>query len=435
MADDPKLSTGRFARLAKLASLSAKLSGDVVKSGVRRIAGARPESFLGQGAAEKLVATLGDMKGLAMKIGQAVSMDPDLLSPEIRAVVARLQNQAPAMPWATVRQVVTQELGRPPEEAFARFDPIPLASASLGQVHRAQTHEGVAVAVKVQYPGIAKALVSDLENLGSMVSMVAAGTRMTQSREYFAEVREHLMDELDYREEAARAQRFAEAAAPFPDLRVPRTFPALTAAKVLTLELMEGQTLKDFLATLDQHPMEERFRISRLLIRAVVGPFLQSGVIHSDPHPGNFMLRADGTLAVLDFGSIKQLSDVWVDVNHRTLRATLFREPLDVIALSLQSGFSFDEPQGARAFVEGVFEIALRSLKGGPAYDYAKASINRDMRNHFLKHATRLVSHRPPKEAVMFFRAIGGMNQNLENVGGVGNFRQVYEELVTMPRS
>jgi predicted unusual protein kinase regulating ubiquinone biosynthesis (AarF/ABC1/UbiB family) len=434
MPDDSKLSTGRFARLAKLASLSAKLSGDVVKTGVRRFTGSDSDSVLGAGAAEKLVATLGDMKGLAMKIGQAISMDPDLLSPEIRAVVARLQNQAPPMAWSTVREVVRRELGRAPDEAFARFEQEPLASASLGQVHRAETHEGVPVAVKVQYPDISHALMSDLDNLGSMVSMVAAGTRMTQGRAYFAEVREHLLEELDYREEAARALRFAEAARPFEDLRVPRVLPELSGEKVLTLELMRGRTLKDFLQGLVRESNDERFRVSRLLIRAVVGPFLAAGVVHADPHPGNFLLLPDGGLAVLDFGSIKQSSPAWVDVNHRTLRGALRGEPLDVIALSCQSGFDFDDAEGARPFVSGVFDIALRALKVNPRFDYGQAAINRDMRGHFLKHASRLVAHRPPREAVMYFRAVGGMNQNLENLGAVGDFRRVYEELVATSR-
>jgi predicted unusual protein kinase regulating ubiquinone biosynthesis (AarF/ABC1/UbiB family) len=429
--DDSKLSTGRLARLAKLATMSAKLSTDVVSRGVKRFAGKENESLLGTGAAEKLVATLGDLKGLAMKIGQQVSMDPDLLSPEVRAVVARLQNQAPPMPYAQVEEVVRAQLGLPPDEAFASFSKEPMASASLGQVHRATTHDGHQVAVKVQYPDIARALKSDLENLGAMVSVVATSTRMAQGKSYYAELRDSMMEELDYRHEAERALLYARAAQELPDVVVPRTFPELTSEKVLTLELLAGPTVKEFLNHLDQHDNAERFRASRLLMRAIWGPFLLTGAIHSDPHPGNFLLLPDGKVGVLDFGAIKQMSPAWVDVNRRLFRGVVKGERFDVIRLSEESGFTFGGWEGARAFVQGVLDIATAPV-GSRDYDYGTAGISRDMRNHFLKHAPHLGDVRPPRESVQFYRAIGGLTQNLENLKARGDFQGVYEELLAL---
>lgn len=430
--DDNKLSTGRFARLAKLATMSAKLSTDVVARGVKRLANRDSEdSILGAGAAEKLVATLGDLKGLAMKIGQQVSMDPDLLTPEVRAVVARLQNQAPPMPYPTVRRVVTEQLGAAPEALYSFFDEEPMASASLGQVHRAVTKSGTDVAVKVQYPDIAKALKADLDNLSTMVSVVATSTRMVQGKEYYAELRESMLDELDYRQEAARAKQFAHAAACVPDVKVPVVFDELTAEKVLTLELLRGITLKDFLHHREEATPDEKFRAARLLIRAIWAPFVVHGVIHADPHPGNYMLLEDGRIGVLDFGAVKQLSDAWVKVNRELYDAVVHDRPVDVIRLSLESNFQFDDPEVARGFVQGVIDIATRPARTRD-FDFTKASINRDMRNHFLKNAARLGSMKPPKEAVQFFRAIGGLSQNLENLGARGDFRGVYEELLAL---
>lgn len=428
--DDYKPTTGRFGRLAKLAALSARVSGDVVSRGVKRLAGA-DASLLGASAAEKLVATLGDLKGLAMKVGQAVSMDPDMLSPEVRAVVARLQNQAPPMPWATVREVVTQELGRTPEEAFGSFEQPPLASASLGQVHRATLKDGTPVAVKVQYPDIARALMADLDNVGAMVSVVAAGTRMLHGKAYFAELREHLLEELDYREEARRAKQFAQAAAPLPDLRVPKVYDELTGEKVLTLELLEGETLKDFQQRLGEHSDEERYRVSRLLVRAVWGPFLLSGVIHADPHPGNFLAMKDGALGVLDFGAIKQLPPAWVDVNRRLYRALVEKAPWDAVALSRQSGFALDEGPQTRAFVEQVIHLITRSVQAVP-FDYGTATVIRDLRAHFVASALVAAKIRPPPEAVMFFRAVGGLSMNLENLKAKGDFHRVYREMLAL---
>lgn len=431
MGDDSKLSTGRLARLAKLAAMSAKLSTDVVSRGVSRLRGNDDESVLGTAAAEKLVSALGDLKGLAMKIGQQISMDPDLLTPEVRAVVARLQNQAPPMPYAQVREVIAGELGLGPEEAFSEFEEEPLAAASLGQVHRAVTREGELVAVKVQYPDIARALKSDLDNLGAMVNVVATTTRLAQGKAYFAELREGMLDELDYRLEAQRGRQFAAAAASLPEVRVPRCFDALTAAKVLTLELLPGPTLKTFLAHIDERSNEERFRASRLIMLAVWGPLLLKGIVHSDPHPGNFLLMPNGQVGVLDFGAIKQLSPVWIDVNRRLFSHAVRDERFDAIALSLECGFEFDDLVSARAFVQAVVDIATRPPKSRN-FDYGKSAMNKDMRNHFLKNATVLPKIRPPKESVQFYRAIGGLSQNLENLRAQGDFKGIYEEILAL---
>ncbi|MFT3714163.1 MAG: AarF/ABC1/UbiB kinase family protein [Archangium sp.] len=429
--DDKKLKTGRFARLAKLATMSAKLSTDVVAAGVKRLRGNEDESILGAGAAEKLVATLGDLKGLAMKIGQQVSMDPDLLTPEVRAVVARLQNQAPPMPWSQVQEVISQQLGKAPLEAYATFDEKPLASASLGQVHHATTRDGHDVAVKVQYPDIARALKADLDNLGTMVSVVASSTRLVQGKAYFAELRESMMDELDYRQEAERGRQFEVAAKRVPELVVPKSYDALTSEKVLTLELLKGPTLKEFMHDVTKYDNAERFRVSRLLLRAIWGPFMASGVIHGDPHPGNFILLCDGRCGVLDFGAIKKLSPAWVGVNRTLFGAIVRNEPFDAIALSKECGFEFDDAEGSREFVQGVLDIATRPLRS-TEFDFAEANIARDLRNFGLKNTLKLKGIKPPRESVQFYRAIGGMTQNLENIGARGPVKSVYEELLKL---
>ncbi len=431
--DDSKLSTGRFARLAKLATMSAKLSTEVVSRGVKRFTNKdEPTSIFSAGAAEKLVATLGDLKGLAMKMGQQMSMDPDLLTPEVRAVISRLQNQAPPMPYAQVREVIIGQLGKPPEEAWAEFSEQPLAAASLGQVHVARMHDGQRVAVKIQYPDIATALKADLENLSTMVSVVATTTRLSQGKAYFAELRESMMDELDYRQEAARAAVFAKASAALPDLVVPKTYATHTAEKVLTLELLEGQTFKEFL---NDHGADasndEKFRVARLLTRAIWAPFLLSGAIHADPHPGNFILMKDGRVGVLDFGAIKELSPRWVDVNRRLFAHVVRDEPMDVIKLSEECGFVFDDGEASRDFVESIIHIATRPLHTHD-FDFGTAAISRDLRNLVMKNPLRIGGIKPPKESVQFYRAVGGLSQNLENLGARGDYKGVYGEMLEL---
>ena len=167
---------------------------------------------------------------------------------------------------------------------------------------------------------------------------------------------------------------------------------------MLTLELLEGPTLKDFMAALDTHSNAARFHASRLLIRAIVGPFWNQRVVHANPHPGNFMLLPDGRMGVLDFGSISKLSPVWLDVNRRMVDGALLGTKLDLVALSHQCGFTFDDPEAARPFVEELIGIAFRGVAAKGEFDYRTANINKDTRALFLKNATRLGSIRPPKE-------------------------------------
>jgi predicted unusual protein kinase regulating ubiquinone biosynthesis (AarF/ABC1/UbiB family) len=428
-SDDKLPPQGRLNRLRKLAGLSAQLGADVLKSGAKRLAGQDPE-LLSKGMAEKLVATLGDLKGAAMKFGQAVSMDPDLLTPEVRQVLARLQNQAPAMSYDTVARVVRQELGAPPEALFREFDRQPLAAASLGQVHRAVLEDGRPVAVKVQYPGVGDSLKGDLDNLGMVVKTVSKAAKVMDGTAYFQELREELLLELDYRREARLCQGFRQSAARLPDLKVPDVIPERTSERVLTLELLEGQTLKDWIVT--SPPPEERFRVARQLIRAIYGPFFLAGEIHADPHPGNFLVMKDGRLGLLDFGSIKSFSALFVDVNRRMFLQAVRLEPLDLLGLSREVGFTVELPDDEAAeLIHEVLRIAGRPMRSH-AYDFATCEISRDMKRHFARNAARFLKIRPPPEAVMFFRSTGGLAQNLRLISAQGDFRRVYQEVADL---
>jgi predicted unusual protein kinase regulating ubiquinone biosynthesis (AarF/ABC1/UbiB family) len=430
MASDPddKLPPqGRLNRLRKLAGLSMHVGSEALKAGAKKLSGANTTDLLSLGTAEKLVATLGEMKGVAMKVGQALSMDPDLLTPEVRQMLARLQNQAPAMSYAQVSRVVQEELGAPPEALFREFEPTALAAASLGQVHRAVLHDGRPVAVKVQYPGVDASMGHDMDNLGLVVKTVSKTSRVMDGTAYFQEFRDELMLELDYRREAKLAQGFARSVAKLPDLYVPQVIEDRSARRVLTLEFLEGQTLKDWVTTSPDDAA--RFRVARQLIRATYGPFLDAGEIHADPHPGNFMVMPDGRMGLLDFGSIKRFSPTFVTANRRMFQQALRLETLDVLALCREVGFTVELPEPeAEVLLREILHIAGRPMRASP-YDYATCDINRDMRNHFTRNAVRMLRIKPPPEAIMFFRATGGLAQNLRLVGAHGDFRGVFLEV------
>jgi predicted unusual protein kinase regulating ubiquinone biosynthesis (AarF/ABC1/UbiB family) len=415
--DDQLPPQGRFSRFRKLAGLSAQLGADVLKSGAKRLVGQEPE-LLSKAAAEKLVSTLGELKGAAMKLGQVVSMDTEFLTPEVRQVIARLQNEAPPMPYELVARVVREELGDAPEVLFREFDPAPLAAASLGQVHRAVLHDGRPVAVKVQYPGIAETLAGDMDNLGLVVKTVSMASRLTDGTAYFRELREQLLLETDYLREASLCTAFDRGVARLPELKVPTVIAERTTGRVLTLELLQGRTLKDWVVS--EPSNAERYRVARLLILAIYAPFFTTGEMHADPHPGNFMVLEDGRLGLLDFGSIKRFSPHFVDANRRLFLHAVRLEPMDVLGLIREVGFTTE-----------LLHIAGRPMRASP-YDYATCSITRDMKLHFARNAARFLKIRPPAEAVMFFRSTGGLAQNLRLIGARGDFRRVFEEVAAL---
>lgn len=430
MSDD-SLPPGRFARFRRLASLGASLSADAASKAVKKLAGA-DSLDLSKGTAEKLVGALGEMKGLAMKLGQAVSMDPELFPAEARAVLARLQNQAPPMPYETVVKVVREELGAEPHELFADFSREPMAAASLGQVHRATTKDGRKVVMKVQYPEIAQGLASDLDNLGMLVKTFGSSV-LFDGRKHFADLRAELLGELDYRREASLLKEFSTALTPWPDLRAPLCVDSFSADRVLTLEWLDGVTLKEFMQS--KAPNEDRMRVSAQLIRATWGPFLRSSVMHVDPHPGNFLVMPDGKLGVLDFGAVKHFSETFVDVNRAMFRKGVAGEAVDVVELSRRVGFKVQlNDEEARALIEELVTRVIRPLREDD-FDYATDDSQTKLRQLFASNPTKFMRFVPPVEAPLFFRSIGGLSQNLKVLGGRGSFRASYLELLPLAKA
>lgn len=420
---------GRFHRFRKLAGLTAQLGSEVIGKGARRLVGGEAE-LLSLSAAEKLVETLGDLKGAAMKFGQLASMDPDLLPPELRSVVARLQNQAPPMGADVVERVIREQLGEAPQDRFAHFDRTPMAAASLGQVHRARLHDGREVVVKVQYPGVDAGLKGDLDNLGTLVRAISLAGGVMDGTAYFKELREQLLLELDYRREARLAGEFREAVAPLTALTVPRVVEEHSADRVLVLELLEGPTLQRWQ---ESDPSDEaRLRVSRQLVEATFGPFLLAGRVHADPHPGNYLVMPDGNLGVLDFGAVKQLEPGFVAANRRLLEVLASGSEVDLVALSREAGFVFKLPEAeAQDFLRALFAIVTRPVQG-PDYDFATDTMPRDVRDLYARNVGRAMKIRPPADSVFFFRAVSGLGQNLKSIRARGDFRSIVRELLTL---
>ncbi len=434
MSDDDHVKSGRLKRLSRVAWLTARTTGDLLAGKARRTLGGDEDSNPEMSrAAERILGTLGEMKGAALKLGQALAMDPDALPPDARRIVAKLLSQAPErMPYERVRQAIEEQLGKPPEELFARFDREPIAAASLGQVHSAKLPDalgGDEVVVKIQYPGVDKALESDMANAGTVVRGIALGGDSVDARPYYEEARHSLLGELDYLAEAKQGIAYARAAANYPELVVPRSIPELSSHKVLTLTRLYAPSLMDVIET---NPSEaERYRIARLMIFAIWGPFYAARFIHVDPHPGNFLILPDGRLGVLDFGATRLLSEKFASVYRGFLSAHANGRMRPEVGPGLkEAGFRFlgDEDE-AYEFCEQIADLVEKPIRTEGVYDFGSDPIFQQTRALFQREARMTLRIKPPPEALMFYRAVAGLAQDLRLLKAKGEFRPIIREL------
>jgi predicted unusual protein kinase regulating ubiquinone biosynthesis (AarF/ABC1/UbiB family) len=273
-------------------------------------------------AAEQIVAALGTMKGAAMKLGQVMSfLDVGLVPEEHREEFQRklgeLRDAAPKVRFADMRKVIQSELDQPLEEAFEAFDPEPVAAASIGQVYRARLHDGRDVAVKVQYPGVAQAVRADMQNLGMILRLMKRIAPGLDVKAMTEEIRARIGDELDYELEAQHQRALHRIFRGHPFIVVPDVISSLSREKVLVSEYVTGLGF-DGIKELDQ---ETRDRVGEIVFRFFFGCMYRHRQFSGDPHPGNFMLKPDGTVAFLDFGLFKVMPAELIEIELECQRA------------------------------------------------------------------------------------------------------------------
>lgn len=343
-------------RTAKLAALPLGFAGRATWGLGKRIGGKSAEIVareLQQRTADQLFRTLGELKGGAMKLGQALSVFESALPEEVagpyRAALTKLQEAAPPMPTRTVHGVLTERLGEDWRELFLEFEDKPSAAASIGQVHRAVWHDGRAVAVKVQYPGAGEALLSDLTQLSRFARLLGPLIPGMDIKPLIAELRDRVSEELDYELEAQSQREHAEEFANDPDVVVPGV--VHQSDQVLVTEWIDGVPLSEVIA---EGTQEQRNRAGQLLARFLFSGPARTSLLHADPHPGNFRLLPGGgegdgeteddgsgtwRLGVLDFGTVDRLPGGLPQPIGDSLRLTLEGDAEAVYELLREEGF------------------------------------------------------------------------------------------------
>jgi len=328
--------------------------------------------------AEDVAGTLGAMKGVMMKIGQMASYVDDGLSPAVRQTLARLQDSVPPMSPELAAAVVEEELGAPPDRAFARWDPRPIAAASIGQVHRAVTLDGRAVAVKVQYPGIAETIAADLRNVALLRRMLRIAAPAQDADALLSEVRDRVGEELDYRHEAASQRLMAAYYDGHPTIAVPRIIDGLSTRRIMVSELSGAVRF----AELASWPQHERDLAAETIYRFVFRSLYDVRAFNGDPHPGNYLFQGGGRVTFLDFGLVRHFTPAELQPLLQMARTICVEHDPEAFRASLENaGFLRPgAPLSTQAiidhlavFYDTIREPGLRTITS----DYASSVVRR----------------------------------------------------------
>lgn len=436
-----EIPTGRFQRFMKLSSLSGQVTASVLGQKVKGIF-QKEEDRLKSALetqvrnAERMVETMGHLKGAVMKVGQMISLhDGEGMPREISEILSKLQSQAPPLTYARIREQFMHSFSLPPEELFAEFSLEPLASASLGQVHRARTRgaldgdprsptrEGVAVAVKIQYPGIADTISSDLKNLRAMLDTMGIVSRRFDSEGIFVEIRARLLEEVDYVQEAINLETFRDLFANDPRVVIPRYFPHLSSDRILTMELIEGMSTQEMLdAGLSQ---AQRNQIGYDILDIFLKQILHFDMVHADPHHGNYLFLPEGRIALLDFGCVKRLPPGFMN-NYRALtRASMDNDTTAMVRALVELGFLKDDQDAkANALLCEISRLFLTPVIEDREYDYGTSELHLEAAD-IPKRFLALGKMAFPPDALYVNRVLFGLYFLLRKLGAKGNWHRL----------
>ncbi len=430
MAETPRrdpLRSNVFGEIRRFARTSGAMGGIAARVAGERVFGVRTDRA---GHADDLRAVLGGLKGPLMKVAQFLSTIPDALPPEYAEELAQLQANAPPMGWSFVRRRMSAELGPDWQGRFRAFGQTAAAAASLGQVHRARLADGSEVACKLQYPDMPSVVESDLKQLNLLIGLYHRIDTAIRQDEVFKELTARLREELDYTREASHLRLFRLMLADVPDIHVPAPVDALSTQRLLTMEWLDGSGMQKRLDEgMDQ---ETRNRVARALFAAFYRPLYGYGVVHGDPHLGNFQLRDDGGINLLDFGAIRVFPP-------RFIRGvidlyTAVRDGDEDRAYHAYQSWGFTDitrdkmqvlNEWARFLYEPLLDNRVRRIQERDDPNFGRSTAER-------VHAglKRTGGIRPPREFVLMDRSAIGLGSVFLRLKAELNWSQMYAELI-----
>ena len=418
-------------RFMKLAGMTASIASKTVSNKIRNFNADEDQknearSKLFQDIGIQIADTLGEMKGAVMKVGQIASQYKDIFPPEVAKAIAKLQRQAPAMPFAQIKLQVEKELGKPLDQIFKHFDEQPFAAASIGQVHKATLPNGKDVVVKVQYPGVDEACESDLKQVRLALRLmgVLKVDRKLQDR-IFQEIQDSLHEELNYEIEAQNLQVFKTFHEKLdPKIIIPNVFTDYSSRRILTLSLEKGENIE----TASTWDLQTRNEMGRRLVRALGQQMFYLKRFHCDPHPGNFAFRENGSVIIYDFGGVKTLS---IDIVERFKTLVRAGRKKDIATIE-EHLTTLDALSEKGVFPEELYhewlEVLLRPLT--TQYDFAENSAHHDGVKLVKKSLKYWDTFKPSPDTLMVNRTISGQYWNLIHLKVNDNLNDLFEELV-----
>ena len=405
--------SGRWSRLARLGSMASGVAGGMLAEGARQLAqGKRPrlsDMLLTPANARRVANQLAQLRGAAMKVGQLISMDAgDLLPPELGDILARLRSDACAMPKSQVQGMLDAHWGKGWIRHFQAFSFVPVASASIGQVHQATTQDGRHLAIKIQYPGVRDSIDSDVDNVATLLRLSGLLPKGLDIHPLLQDAKRQLHDEADYLLESGYLQRYGHLLAGDPGFLLPDVVPSLTTDSVLAMSFVSGVAVESLVTA----PQAGRDRVAGLLIALLMRELFEFQLIQTDPNFANYRFEpTSGRLILLDFGATRVYPDRLVAQFRQLMAGAMAGDRVAMNAAATAIGYFNDSTHARhREAVLDLVEQACEPLRFEGDYDFGQSDLPARIRTAGMALGLdRDFWHVPPADALFLHRKLGGL--------------------------